>query len=332
MPNFPRKRCANRVVTGENKDGFFMRLAKIRAAVAALAWVAALSLPGGARAQSAPTWPQVQELFSEKCTLCHSGEDAPLGLRLHTLESALKGSENGSVLKAGTPGESELIRRVRGESEPRMPLTGPPFLSDGEIAMLEQWVAAGLPAGQSAAVVPERPQLPRPGPDKIATMTHVESIFLKRCVKCHKDNGKMGSPPEGLRLDSYANIIAGGERLVILPGNPGLSEIIRRVEGKARPRMPFDGPPWLSDDDARLLRQWIEQGARDADGNRAPVPTGREVRFRGKMTGRWSIDGVVFKVDGRTRIDKSPQVGDQIEVRGTVDPSGQVRAYRLRRR
>lgn len=294
--------------------------------------VVTLSILGGAHAQSTPDWSRVQGLFAEKCTLCHSGADAPLGLRLDTLEGALKGSENGPVLKANTPDDSELIRRVRGQSEPRMPLTGPPFLGDSEIALLEQWVAAGLPAGQGAAVLPEQPQLPRPGPDEIATMAHVESIFLKRCVKCHKDNGKMGPPPEGLRLDSYANIVAGGERLVIVPEAAGLSEVIRRVEGKARPRMPFDGPPWLSEDDVRLLRQWIEQGARNADGDRAPSPTGREVRFRGQMTGRWSIDGVPFTVDGRTRIDKSTRIGDQIEVRGSVEPSGQVRAYRVRRR
>lgn len=309
-----------------------MRFWQIFRSVLAILLTAAIAVPGSLRAQTAPTWLQAVKLFAEKCTLCHSGDDAPLGLRLDTLKGALKGSENGPVLVAGKPDESELIRRIRGESEPRMPLTGPPFLSDGEIAILEQWVSAGLPAGGAAAAAAEPRQPPRPGPGDIATFEYVESIFLKHCAKCHKDNGKMGPPPERLRLDSYANIVAGGERLALLPGNPGFSEIIRRVEGKAQPRMPFDGPPWLDEEDIGLLRQWIAQGARDADGKPAPVPVGREVRFRGRMTGMWSIDGVPFLVDERTRIDKSPRIGDQVEVRGIIDLSGQVRAYRLRRR
>ena len=49
-------------------------------------------------------------------------------------------------------------------------------------------------------------------------------------------------PPEGLRLDTYANIIRGGERLAVLPRNPGLSELVRRIEGKARPRIHAEVP------------------------------------------------------------------------------------------
>lgn len=96
--------------------------------------------------------------------------------------------------------------------------------------------------------------------------------------------------------------------------------------------MPLTGPPWLSDADTTLLRQWIEQAAPGRDGKQAPVPVGRKVRYRGLMTGRWEIDGAIFRVDGGTRMDKSPTVGRRIEVRGTVRPDGGVRAYRVRSR
>jgi hypothetical protein len=142
----------------------------------------------------------------------------------------------------------------------------------------------------------------------------------------------MGAPPEGLRLDSYANVIAGGERVALIPGKPDHSELIRRVEGNAGPRMPFDGPPWLEPEDIALLRRWVAGGAKDSEGKLAPIPVGREVRFRGKMTGPSSVDGALFESSGQIRINKNPEPGDQIEVRGTVDAEGNVRATRLRQR
>ena len=284
-----------------------------------------------AHAQDTPTWEDVGALFEERCTICHSGDGAPLDLRLDTLENALEGSENGPVLVPGDPEGSELIKRLKGESQPRMPLTGPPFLDDSQITMVEEWIEAGMPSGEAAATEPE-PEPTRPGPGEPVTFAHVEPIFLQRCAKCHKDDGIMGQPPEGLRLDTYANTIEGGERLALLPGNPGLSEIVRRIEGTAEPRMPFDGPPWLDEDDIRVIRQWIEQGARDAEGEPAPVPVGREVRYRGRLTGEWEIDGAEFLVDGGTRIDDRPRVGQQAEVRGVVQSDGSVRATRLRSR
>lgn len=300
-----------------------------------------------AHAQDAPTWEEVGALFRERCTICHSGDGAPLGLQLDTLEHALTGSINGPVLLPGDPAGSELIRRLKGESQPRMPLTGPPFLDEGQIAMVERWIEAGMPAGDAAEAGPAtdagmpageaaatgaEPEPMRPGPGAPVTFAHVEPIFLQRCAKCHKSEGIMGAPPEGLRLDTYANIIESGERLALVPGKPELSEIVRRIEGTAEPRMPFDGPPWLEEQDIRLIRQWIEQGAPNAEGNPAPVPIGREVRYRGRLTGEREIDGAGFIVDGGTRIDDRPRVGDEAEVRGVISADGSVRATRLRSR
>lgn len=80
-----------------------------------------------ATAQDTPTWQEVGALFRERCTGCHSDVSAPLGLELDTFQNALEGSMNGPVLVPGDPAGSELIRRLKGESLPRMPLTGPPL-------------------------------------------------------------------------------------------------------------------------------------------------------------------------------------------------------------
>lgn len=289
----------------------------------------AVTLPAAALAQEAPTWAEVGALFAERCVKCHSGADAPMGLELDSYGAALAGGWSGRVLVAGDAMGSPLVQRVHGRITPRMPLDGPPFLSEAEIALVEAWVLAGLPEGVPGAVA-EAPERVRPAPGEPVTYADIEPILLKACIKCHSANSKLAAPPEGLRLDSLEHVLAGGERLAVLPGNPEMSELWRRVEGLASPRMPFDGPPWLAEEDIRLIRDWIAQGAPDAEGNRAPLPTGAEVRLRGFLTTPDAIDGARFLLDGGTRIDDTPGIGEAAEMRGTVLPDGSVRADRLR--
>lgn len=293
----------------------------------ALLALACMAEPGAA--QDKPTFAEVGALFVERCVVCHSGEDAPLGLHLDTLDGVLAGSENGPVVVAGD-GASPLLRRLRGEVEPQMPLDGPPFLAPAEIAMVETWILAGMPAGEVAPVPAAERR--RPAPGEPVLWPDVQPIFLKACIKCHSDNSKLGAPPEGLRLDSLEAVLQGGDRLVVLPGNPEMSELWRRVVGLADPRMPFDGPPWLPEDDIRLIRDWIAQGAPDAEGVAAPIPAGAGIRLRGVLTGEAEIDGAGFVIDGGTRVDDRPRIGDQAEMRGVVQPDGTVRAERFRDR
>ncbi len=116
-----------------------------------------------------------------------------------------------------------------------------------------------------------------PTADDPVTWTHVAPIFAKRCVECHKHGGDRGPAPEGLELISLDRVRAGGERVALIPGNPLASPIVRHVRGIVRPRMPLDGPPFLSDAEIELLERWIRGGAREALGAPSPVPAGREV-------------------------------------------------------
>jgi len=283
-------------------------------------------------AHAAAAFDAVAPIFAKRCVMCHSGDAAPLGLRLDSLENVLKGSQRGAVVKAGDADASELVRRIRGQSQPRMPLTGPPYLSADEISLIEDWVAGGLSAG-SGAISPPRPARPKPG--EAVTYQHVAPILLQRCAKCHAANGLKGAPPEGYRLDTWEQTIARADRLRVVPGNPAASELVRRIRGQALPRMPFDGPPYLAEGDIRLIEQWIRQGARDAQGKPAPAPAGARLRLHGTLnnTGNtWELDGLPLSVDASTRIDKRPGPGDYVEMRGTVQGDGAVRANRIRRR
>jgi mono/diheme cytochrome c family protein len=290
-----------------------------------------LGLCGAATAQEPPAWAEIGALFADRCVKCHSGFDAPMGLSLDSYASALSGSWIGKVLIAGDAVTSPLLRRLRGQDTPRMPLDGPPFLAPEEIARVEAWVLAGLPEGE-AAPPPAVAERSRPAPGEPVTFADVEPIFLKACIKCHSDNSRMEAPPEGLRLIDYQAILQGGERLVLVPGNAEASELWRRVAGVATPRMPFDGPPWLPDEDIRLIRDWIAQGAPDAGGTPASIPAGREIRLRGTLTEPDAIDGARFAITAATRIDKSPRVGAEAELRGVIQPDGTIRATRLRAR
>jgi mono/diheme cytochrome c family protein len=220
-----------------------------------------------------------------------------------------------------------------------MPMTGPPFLTDAEIGLFEQWIAAGMPVGGGKASPssggPDATGVAatsRQGPGKPVTFEQVAPIFATRCAKCHTDGGLMGAAPEGFRLTNYSETISTFDRVRVVPGNPLASELVRRIRGHARPRMPRDGPPYLSEDEMKLIEDWIRDGARNVGGKPAPNPAGARVRLHGTLGSGWLLDGLRLNVGGGTRIDKSPGPGDYVEVRGTVRADGGVDVERLRRR
>ncbi len=117
--------------------------------------------------------------------------------------------------------------------------------------------SASVPQPSSAAPAAIAPTPTPAGPSFSADIL---PVFTARCTKCHSGE----TPPRGLRLDSYANVLAGGTyRPVVLPGNPRESELLRRIKGEALPRMPFDGPPFLDETQIRQIEAWIAAGAPD---------------------------------------------------------------------
>lgn len=272
----------------------------------------------------------VYPVLQSRCIVCHSGPAAPLGLRLDSRDAVLAGSSRGDVVVAGNPAGSELIKRIKGASLPRMPMTGPPFLTNDEVALVEQWILDGMPDGavtESRAVAnsAEAPSGPI-GYDRVAP------IFAQRCVKCHTAGGLMGGPPEGYRLGSYAETVSTGDRVRVVPGSPGASALVRRVRGQSLPRMPYDGPPFLTEEEIALIEQWIADGARDSAGAPASLPVGGRVRLHGRLSSPNRLDGLDLVITASTRLDKSPRPGDYVEVRGRIDVDGRVVVERMRRR
>lgn len=295
-----------------------------------LPWIAlAACVPPPAGAQGV-SYADLAPLFAERCAMCHSGPSAAAGLRLDTLAGVLAGSAKGPVVRSGDPAASELLRRLTGSSQPRMPMTGPPFLADAEIARVERWIAGGLVAGEAGPAVSA--ETPRAAAGEPVSYAHVAPLFARHCARCHADQGLMGAPPEGFRLTSHAATVAADERVRVVPGRPAASELLRRIKGQARPRMPLDGPPWLDPADIALVEAWIAQGARDASGTPTPVPAGARLRVHGTLDADGRIDGLDPGSLAGARRDKLPRPGDYVRLEGRLDAQGDVVTERLRRR
>ena len=297
-----------------------------------LMWLLATFLAFYSLITNAETYAEVAPILAQRCLMCHVGDNAPLGLKLDSFDNILKGSNKGVVVKPADAAGSELIRRIKGTSLPRMPMTGPPYLNDAEIATIEKWVSVGLPKGNMTNPTPASNSVILPKAGKPVTYLHIAPILATRCAKCHTNQGLMGPAPEGFLLTSYESTLSARDRVRVVPGNPDASELIRRVRGQALPRMPFDGPPYLSKEEIALLEAWVADGARDADGKLASLPVGARVRLHGVLNAGWKLDGLQLAVGNNTRIDKSPRPGDYVEVRGYLDDSGRVIVERLRRR
>ena len=164
------------------------------------------------------------------------------------------------------------------------------------------------------------------------TYTDIAPILLGRCAMCHMPNGMMGSPPENFRLDSYTETISTTDRARVVPGNALASELYRRVIGHAKPRMPFNGPPYLSESEIERIGQWINDGARDTNGITAPKINGARIRIHGTLNKQRSLNDLDLVINSDTRIKKNPSIGNYVRVRGRIGANAEVIAERIRRK
>ncbi|MBI3361512.1 MAG: NapC/NirT family cytochrome c [Chloroflexi bacterium] len=77
----------------------------------------------------------IQPLFQDKCSMCHGPGSLVAGMDLTTYEGAMKGSQNGPVIKPGDSANSKLIQVQSGEHFAK--------LSSDELALVKQWIDGG---------------------------------------------------------------------------------------------------------------------------------------------------------------------------------------------
>lgn len=112
-----------------------------------------------------------------------------------------------------------------------------------------------------------------PAEDVSFAIDIVAGIFSPQAADCHKCHTPDGETPLGLEiggldLTDHASLMVGGtvsRADIVIPGRPCDSVLWQKVT--AGPpfggRMPLSGPPFLSPEQIRLIRDWIAEGARD---------------------------------------------------------------------
>ena len=100
------------------------------------------------------------------------------------------------------------------------------------------------------------------GANKPAFFTQkVRPILVTNCGKCHLDMNHKG----GLSMETKASLMKGGrDGVVIVPGDPSNSLLIKLVRHEGPPDDPMPMPPKspkISDEDIATIERWVKAGA-----------------------------------------------------------------------
>jgi hypothetical protein len=117
-----------------------------------------------------------------------------------------------------------------------------------------------------------------PSPDLMPTFSSIQRDIFEStdvagriaCTQCHTNVGK--SPSGGfillhdLAYDQLVNVHAREKSgaIRVIPGDPDDSYLVQKLEGApgiVGRRMPFSGPPYLTDGQILIIRRWIAIGA-----------------------------------------------------------------------
>ena len=88
----------------------------------------------------------IQPIFDQYCVSCHGSARAENGLRLDSYQGAMKGTQNGAVIVAGSPSTSALMSVIQGTAaaQIRMPHEAR-TLTHNRIENIRLWIGAGAP-------------------------------------------------------------------------------------------------------------------------------------------------------------------------------------------
>lgn len=99
----------------------------------------------------------------------------------------------------------------------------------------------------------------------ISYKSDVLPIIHDYCLSCHQPGGK-GYEKSGLDMRTYESLMKGTKfGTVIKPGDSFTSILIQVIEGRvhASIKMPFGMEGGLAKDKIAVLKNWVDQGAKD---------------------------------------------------------------------
>jgi len=135
-----------------------------------------------------------------RCAACHGRQEQKADLDLRTVESLLKGSKDGPVVKSGDPDGSLLVQKItKGEMPPKRDLVKASVkpVREGELETIRDWIAAGMPVAESGRPrepliseqdrqfwsfqSPKRPEVPALGQEAVANP--IDAFVSERLTK-----------------------------------------------------------------------------------------------------------------------------------------------------
>lgn len=221
---------------------------------------------------------QIAPILVQHCGSCHiqrSRGDFNLG----NFALLAQGTPAGTVIFPGDPVASRLIETIETGDMPR----GGGTVPDAQLQLLKDWVTAGAKYDANSPVIPlavlasQAPTQPldeampaaaaaptdpgvRPpsGEETVSFAKDVAPILLENCNGCHIDANMVRG---GLRLDTFAALMRGGDSgEIISPNESAESLLVRRIKGEEGMRMPMGRPP-LSDEQIATISKWIDENA-----------------------------------------------------------------------
>jgi hypothetical protein len=138
---------------------------------------------------------KIAPLLNNRCRSCHGGIGASTiakgGLMLTSMDAILKGGwKHGPAIVPGDSRSSPMIRFIKGQLSPRMPLGGEPLPND-EIALLERWADEMPPADPVKALDSARKRL-------ALAEKHLASVKLAKpalAARLDADHARYSDPP-----------------------------------------------------------------------------------------------------------------------------------------
>ncbi len=140
---------------------------------------------GGEPQPGSYAWIQAN-VFDLRCTGCHAGANAPLGLRLDATSSygLLVGVPSVEVpallrVEPGNPDDSYLVQKLEGTAAVggQMPLSGPPVPA-ADILVIRQWIIDGAQADDAPAGGALRLAVSAPLPDSVLPTLPAEIVLV----------------------------------------------------------------------------------------------------------------------------------------------------------
>lgn len=125
----------------------------------------------------------IQPILEQNCLSCHDADKAKGDLVMTTLESTLKGGEDGTALVAFDPENSPLYKltTLPVDDEDLMPTkkSGGPLKPD-QIEKLKRWIEQGAPWTEGVVLVPKAKMEERaPSPDTIELTAKIREFIIK---------------------------------------------------------------------------------------------------------------------------------------------------------